>query len=103
MAAGQPLALPVLDIPVADGCLELVTVESGQSPPTWSFESYPLDALPGGFEIGRLYDGRPAGDWKIREYPDALSAPHVLAQLPDKGAEHAYKGGACGRLGVDRL
>ena len=60
MAAGQPLALPVLDIPVADGCLELVTVESGQSPPTWSFESYPLDALPGGFEIGRsMMVGRP--------------------------------------------
>ncbi len=64
---------------------------SVSSPPTWNFESYPLDALPGGFEIGRLSDGRPAGEWKVREYAEALSAPHVLAQLSGKGAEHAYK------------
>ena len=73
------------------GVSNFILAESGQSLPTWSFESYPLDALPDGFEVGRLYDGRPAGEWKVREYPEALSAPHVLAQLSNRGAEHAYK------------
>jgi hypothetical protein len=57
----------------------------------WTFDSEPAETLPKDFAIGTLFDGRPAGDWKILNTPRANSAPHVLAQLMGKGAEHAYK------------
>ncbi|WP_447986858.1 hypothetical protein [Nitrospira sp. Nam74] len=57
----------------------------------WNFDTVSPGTLPDGFKLGRLYDGRPAGDWQVIETTDAVSAPHVLAQLSDKGAEHAYK------------
>lgn len=58
---------------------------------TWNFDAYPTGKLPEEFHIGTLYDGRPAGEWKIVEVKDAPSPPHVLGQLMNKGAEHAYK------------
>ena len=58
---------------------------------TWNFDAVPPGTLPDNFRLGRLYDGRPAGQWQVLETTDAVSAPHVLAQLSDKGAEHAYK------------
>lgn len=65
--------------------------ESAETSKTWNFDSLSSGTLPDGFRLGRLYDGRPAGDWQVLETADAVSAPHVLAQLSDKGAEHAYK------------
>jgi len=38
-----------------------------------------------------LFDGRPAGDWKVVQDSGAPSSPNVLAQMLGKGAEHAYK------------
>jgi hypothetical protein len=57
----------------------------------WTFDAVSAGTLPEEFEPGTLYDGRTAGDWKVIEVKDAPSAPHVLAQLMAKGAEHAYK------------
>lgn len=62
-----------------------------QTSKTWNFDTAPPGTLPDDFRLGRLYDGRPAGQWQVLETTDAVSAPHVLAQLSDKGAEHAYK------------
>ena len=76
-------------------CLALAGVPcyaaSGDTSTTWNFDAVPPGTLPDGFKLGRLYDGHPAGDWKVLETRDAVSAPHVVAQLSDKGAEHAYK------------
>ena len=57
---------------------------------TWDFDGYPPDQLPPQFVMGTFFDGRPAGDWKVVKSPQAISPPHVLAQLRDKGAEHNY-------------
>ena len=57
----------------------------------WTFDTESPDALPTDFAIGTLFDGRSAGDWKVLTTTRANSAPHVLAQLMGKGAEHAYK------------
>ncbi len=64
---------------------------AGQATRIWNFDTSPLGVLPQEFVIGTLFDGRPAGEWKIIERTDAPSPPHVLAQLMNKGAEHAYK------------
>jgi hypothetical protein len=68
-----------------------VAVEPDYVSRVWTFDSEPAETLPTHFAIGTLFDGRPAGDWKILNSPRANSAPHVLAQLMGKGAEHAYK------------
>ena len=57
----------------------------------WNFDSNQPGRVPSGFQIGTLFDGRPAGDWQVLESDKATSPPHVLAQLQGKGAEHAYK------------
>lgn len=57
----------------------------------WNFDADPPGGLPKDFAIGTLFDGRPAGDWKVLQTNRALSPPHVLGQLMGKGAEHAYK------------
>ena len=57
----------------------------------WTFDNDPSKTLPSEFQIGTLFDGRPAGEWKVIETDHAKSPPHVLAQLLGKGAEHAYK------------
>jgi 3-keto-disaccharide hydrolase len=64
---------------------------SAVSTQVWSFDDDPVNAAPGGFEIGTLFDGRSAGDWKVISTDKARSRKNVLAQLQDKGAEHAYK------------
>ncbi len=58
---------------------------------TWNFDVDLPGALPKGFVIGTLFDGRPAGEWKTVPTDRAKSPPQVLAQLMGKGAEHAYK------------
>lgn len=57
----------------------------------WTFDSEVPGTLPDGFVVGKLFDGRPAGDWRVIEATAAPSPPNVLAQLYGKGAEHAYK------------
>ncbi len=57
----------------------------------WTFDSDAPGILPADFAIGTLYDGRPAGDWKVVQADHAPSPPNVLGQLLRKGAEHAYK------------
>jgi hypothetical protein len=41
--------------------------------------------------VGTLFDGRPAGEWKILPTDAAYNGTQVLAQVMGKGAEHAYK------------
>jgi len=57
----------------------------------WTFDNEPPKTLPSEFKIGTLFDGRPAGEWKVLETDRAKSPPRVLGQLMGKGAEHAYK------------
>ena len=57
----------------------------------WDFDLDPPGTIPKDFVIGALFDGRPAGDWKILQTDHAKSPPQVLGQLMGKGAEHAYK------------
>ena len=65
--------------------------EPDQSIRAWTFDTESPNALPKGFVIGTLFDGRPAGEWKVLITDRAKSAHQVLAQLMGKGAEHAYK------------
>ena len=57
----------------------------------WNFDRDQPGKVPPGFQIGTLFDGRPAGEWQVTASDKAPSSPHVLAQLQRKGAEHAYK------------
>lgn len=57
----------------------------------WTFDNDPQETLSPEFQVGTLFDGRPAGEWKVLRTDRAESPPHVLAQLMGKGAEHAYK------------
>jgi hypothetical protein len=34
---------------------------------SWHFDSEAPDSLPSNFQIGTLFDGRPAGEWKVIE------------------------------------
>lgn len=57
----------------------------------WTFDADSPGTLPQDFVVGTLFDGRPAGEWKVAQASQAVSSPHVLGQLKGKGAEHAYK------------
>jgi hypothetical protein len=57
----------------------------------WNFDHDQPGKVPSGFQIGTLFDGRPAGEWEVTASDKAPSSPHVLAQLQRKGAERAYK------------
>jgi hypothetical protein len=57
----------------------------------WTFDDDPPESLPPEFQVGTLFDGRPAGEWKILQTEMANNGKHVLGQLMGKGAEHAYK------------
>lgn len=57
----------------------------------WTFDNDAVGSLSSGFVVGTLFDGRPAGDWKVVQRTDAPSPPNVFGQLQGKGAEHAYK------------
>jgi hypothetical protein len=58
---------------------------------SWNFDADPSNTPPHDFEVGTLFDGRPAGEWRVVDTDRAKSPPHVLGQLQRKGAEHAYK------------
>jgi hypothetical protein len=57
----------------------------------WTFDNNPPKTLPPEFQMGTLFDGRPAGEWTVIQTDRAKSSPRVLGQLMGKGAEHAYK------------
>ena len=71
-------------IPVAGFSLESATR-------VWTFDDDPPESLPPEFQVGTLFDGRPAGEWKILQTEAAKNGTNVLGQLMGKGAEHAYK------------
>ena len=86
------LGLLLCIVPIAAGVVGSDRAVQGEEvSKTWTFDSDPPETLPSGFEIGTLFDGRPAGTWKVLKTGRANSPPHVLGQLLDKGAEHAYK------------
>lgn len=68
-----------------------LAVKSDDSLQGWNFDADLPGTLPRNFMIGTLFDGRPAGEWKVLQTDRAKSPPHVLGQLLGKGAEHAYK------------
>ena len=55
------------------------------------FDGESANSLPSQFQVGTLFDGRPAGEWTVIATEKARSTNHVFAQLQGKGAEHAYK------------
>lgn len=57
----------------------------------WNFDDDVPGRLPAGFTLGTLFDGRPAGEWKVFHSERARSSMQVLAQVQSKGADHAYK------------
>src|SRR5574341_2266145 len=76
--------IAVIAIPIAGLSLE-------SSTRMWTFDSEPPDSVPAEFQVGTLFDRRPAGDWKVLRTDRAKSPPQVIGQLMGKGAEHAYK------------
>lgn len=79
-------AVGVLALLVLAAGVEATAVEKA-----WNFDSDTPDALPKEFVVGTLFDGRPAGDWKVLRTDQAKSPSQVLGQVQGKGAEHAYK------------
>ncbi len=91
-----------------------MSVEDAHSLQIWSFDTETAGTLPQNFVIGKLMDGRPAGDWKvidmkqsldflqdldrrehlrIKKVLQALAAPslsHVMAQFKMRGFEQDY-------------
>lgn len=57
----------------------------------WNFDSSSPGMLPGSYVVGTLFDGRPAGEWKILITDRAKSASQVLAQLQPKGTDQTHK------------
>lgn len=69
----------------------MVGTSLGNTTRVWTFDDDSPEMLPAEFQVGTLFDGRPAGEWKVLDTDRARSSPRVLAQLLGKGAEHAYK------------
>lgn len=57
----------------------------------WMFDSSSPGTLPGLYVVGTLFDGRPAGEWKILITDRAKSPSQVLAQLQPKGTDQTHK------------
>jgi hypothetical protein len=78
------IIIPMMAVAAAGSSLESTTR-------VWTFDNDSPETLPSEFQVGTLFDGRPAGEWKVLDTDRAQSPPRVLAQLMGKGAEHAYK------------
>jgi hypothetical protein len=50
----------------------------------WTFEDDPPESLPHEFQVGTLFDGRPAGEWKILQTEVANNGTHVLVNSWEK-------------------
>src|SRR5687768_15618786 len=57
----------------------------------WNVDGLSPGSLPGSFVVGTLFDGRPAGEWKVLITERAKSAAQVLAQIMPKGTDQAHK------------
>jgi hypothetical protein len=57
----------------------------------WTFDGSSPGILPGSYVVGTLFDGRPAGEWKILITDRAKSASQVLAQVQPKGSDQTHK------------
>ena len=79
-------AVGMLALLILSAGVEATAVEK-----VWNFDGDAPDSLPKEFVIGTLFDGRPAGDWKVLRTDHAKSPSQVLGQVGGKGAEHAYK------------
>ena len=91
IAAHRRNAAGVMLISLVWLSLVIAKAETGDVSKSWTFDSVPIGSLPEEFLIGTMYDGRPAGVWKVIEARKAQRSTQVLAQLMNKGAEHAYK------------
>ncbi len=78
------ISILVIAVPAVGSSLESTTR-------VWTFDEDPPKTLPAEFQVGTLFDGRPAGEWTVLETDRAKSPSRVLGQLMGKGAEHAYK------------
>jgi hypothetical protein len=76
---------------LVDGTVGRTAPESPERDRQWSFDEAAPGTLPEMFSVGTLFDGRPAGEWRILITNRAKSSSQVLAQLGSKGADHAYK------------
>ena len=76
---------------LVDGQVSRLTAEALPRDKEWTFDETPPGTLPETFVVGTLFDGRPAGDWKILITSRAKSASQVLAQVGAKGSDQAYK------------
>lgn len=57
----------------------------------WTFDSSAPGTLPSAYIVGTLFDGRPAGEWKILITDRAKSPSQVLAQVQPKGTDQTNK------------
>jgi hypothetical protein len=89
MRIGIVLALALVGMNPAD--LFMVKAAADQPSRLWTFDTDAPGTLPKEFVIGTMFDGRPAGDWKVVQDSGAPSSPNVFGQMMGKGAEHAYK------------
>jgi hypothetical protein len=76
---------------LSDGELGRPAAETIPRDTVWTFDGAAPGTLPEAFSVGTLFDGRPAGEWKILITNRAKSASQVLAQVTSKGADQAYK------------
>jgi hypothetical protein len=76
---------------LTDGIVGRTAADSTERDRQWTFDEAAPGTLPEMFSVGTLFDGRPAGEWRILITSRAKSSSQVLAQLGSKGADHAYK------------
>jgi hypothetical protein len=76
---------------LTDGTVGRTAADSTAREKQWTFDEAAPGTLPEMFSIGTLFDGRPAGEWRILITNRAKSSSQVLAQVGSKGADHAYK------------
>jgi len=81
----------VLLVLIMTGAVPMVVYSLESSTRVWTFDDDQAGMLPAEFQVGTLFDGRPAGEWKVVPSEQAPSPPNVLGQMLGKGAEHAYK------------
>ncbi len=91
----KPVQLPVRSagwwLILTASAVLVVSAWAADSTYLWNFDADLPGTLPKDFVIGTLFDGRPAGDWKVIQTDRAKSGSQILAQIMGKGAEHAYK------------
>jgi hypothetical protein len=76
---------------LTDGTVGRTATDSTGREKQWTFDDASPGTLPETFSIGTLFDGRPAGEWRILITNRAKSSSQVLAQVGAKGADLAYK------------